>query len=107
MHEARYGHRLAAAVELVNLRASLSGPESGLSLAPATGGPAAAAVAWLSLSGIEQPVAHFERGALALGQRLFGPALITEMAATTWLAPGWQATLDAAGNLMLERSGTS
>jgi N-methylhydantoinase A len=107
MHEARYGHRLAAAVELVNLRASLSGPEPGLSLAPAPGGQAAAAVAWLSLSGIEQPVAHFERGALALGQRLFGPALITEMAATTWLAPGWQATLDAAGNLMLERSGTS
>ncbi|MGD9163879.1 MAG: hydantoinase/oxoprolinase family protein [Chromatiales bacterium] len=105
LHEARYGHRMSAAVELVNLRASLSGPESGVRLSIEAGREAAEAVEWLRLSGIERPVARYEREALALGQHMLGPALITEMASTTWLAAGWEATLDEAGNLLLERSG--
>jgi len=103
LHEASYGHRMAAPVELVNLRVSLNGPESGLSLACEPELQPAASTDWLRLSGIEQPVARYERDRLAPGQRLSGPALITEMASTTWLAPGWEATLDGNANLLLVR----
>ncbi|MEJ2455534.1 MAG: hydantoinase/oxoprolinase family protein [Candidatus Thiodiazotropha sp.] len=105
LHEERYGHRMQAPVELVNLRAALSGPESGLSLTQVPPRQPAEAIETLRLSGIDTPVARFERSDLAVGQRLTGPALITEMASTTWLAPGWLATLDVSGNLLLERVG--
>ena len=105
LHEARYGHRMQAPVELVNLRASLSGPESALELTRLPQRQAGSAVELLRLSGIEQPVARYVRETLAAGQQLDGPALITEMASTTWLAPHWRATLDTSGSLLLERQG--
>jgi N-methylhydantoinase A len=104
-HEARYGHCMEAPVELVNLRASLGGPEVGLRLSRQPPRQAAVVVEWLQLSGAGQPVARYERSGLAIGQQLVGPALITEMTSTTWLAPGWGATLDPAGNLLLQRTG--
>ena len=42
--------------------------------------------------------------ALAAGQHIVGPAVIEGYTATTWVAPGWTATLDAADNLSLRRS---
>ncbi len=102
-HESRYGHRMHAPVELVNLCVSLNGPESGLILSAEQDGQPAEVIEWLRLSGIEQPVARYERSELAVGQRLTGPALITEMASTTWLATGWEATLDVSANLLLAR----
>jgi N-methylhydantoinase A len=108
LHQWRYGHRMQAPVELVNLRASLSGPETPLTLSSAQAADEPAmALEQLRVSGIDQPVARYERSALATGQCLSGPALITEMAATTWLAPGWQATRDASGSLLLARSSRS
>ena len=104
LHESRYGHRMQAQVELVNLRASLSGPESVLELTGQNGGQPGGQIEELSLSGIDQPVARYERSSLVTGQQLVGPVLITEMASTTWLAPGWQATLDPSGSLLLERT---
>jgi N-methylhydantoinase A len=103
LHEARYGHRMRGSVEVVNLRVSLSGPESAISLPQVDNLEPAQAIEWLRLSGISEPVARYERRDLAIGQRVVGPALITEMAATTWLAPGWGLILDRAGNLLLER----
>jgi 5-oxoprolinase (ATP-hydrolysing) len=35
--------------------------------------------------------------------RLAGPAVIVDAGGTTVVAPGWEATIDAAGNLLLER----
>jgi N-methylhydantoinase A len=102
-HKTRYGHRMQAAVELVNLRVSLNGPETGLTLSAEQSRQPAEVIEWLRLSGIEQPVARYARSELAVGQRLTGPALITEMASTTWLAIGWEATLDASANLVLAR----
>ncbi len=105
LHEERYGHRMQAPVELVNLRVSLSGPETGMTLGGGQSAEPAPPVEALELVGIDRPVRRYERSALVPGQRLEGPALITEMAATTWLAPGWRATLDASGSLMLNRKG--
>ncbi|MEJ2464932.1 MAG: hydantoinase/oxoprolinase family protein [Candidatus Thiodiazotropha sp.] len=103
LHEARYGHRMQGSVEVVNLCVSLSGPESAISLPQVDNQEPAQAIEWLRLSGISERVARYERRDLAVGQRVVGPALITEMAATTWLAPGWGMILDRVGNLLLER----
>jgi 5-oxoprolinase (ATP-hydrolysing) len=43
------------------------------------------------------------RATLRSGERLAGPALIPETNATTWLASGWRASVDARGSLLLER----
>ena len=38
------------------------------------------------------------------GQRLGGPAVIEGYTATTWVPPGWTATVDEADNLILRRA---
>lgn len=101
LHEARYGHRLSQPVELVNLRASLEAPVE----PPALQGPAVSSAATpraARLWGIEGPVAIWSREGLTPGQCVEGPALVTETVSTTFVAPGWQARVDALGNLMLE-----
>jgi N-methylhydantoinase A len=103
-HEARYGHRMDAPVELVNLRVALAGPEASIGLPSVTRQAAARVIEWLSMEGVESPVPRYERMQLAVGQRIAGPALITEMASTTWLAVGWDCQLDEHGNLMLSRA---
>jgi N-methylhydantoinase A len=103
-HEARYGHRMDAPVELVNLRVALAGPETSISLPMVTRQAAATAIEWLSVEGVEAQVPRYERAQLAVGQCIVGPALITEMASTTWLAEGWDCLLDERGNLMLSRT---
>jgi N-methylhydantoinase A len=50
-------------------------------------------------------VSVIRRGALPLDERLAGPAIVTDDESTTWLAPGWRAWRDGAGNLHLEREG--
>ncbi|MCU7928246.1 MAG: hydantoinase/oxoprolinase family protein [Candidatus Thiodiazotropha sp. (ex Dulcina madagascariensis)] len=102
LHASRYGHRMQAPVELVNLRVALHGPEVAVVLPRAISKVPGEAVEWLELPGIEQPVPRYERSGLAEGQSVQGPALISEMASTTWLEAGWRCTLDSAKNLLLQ-----
>ncbi|MCU7813543.1 MAG: hydantoinase/oxoprolinase family protein, partial [Candidatus Thiodiazotropha sp. (ex Notomyrtea botanica)] len=102
-HEARYGHRMQAPVELVNLRAALKGPQMAVTLPHRGQTEEAPVVEWLNLVGINQQAPRYERSKLAVGQQIQGPALITEMASTTWLAEGWNSILDEVGNLILSR----
>ncbi len=102
LHAQRYGHRLEAPVELVNVRLGLQGPVPALPLAgPAGGAPAGDRVVRLPDTGVEARV--LERAALGVGTRISGPALIVERVSTTFLAPGWAATVDAVGNLQMQR----
>jgi N-methylhydantoinase A len=103
-HEARYGHRLDAAVEVVTARLRASGPGAAPSLddAPAgTGTPAGT----VPVAGIDAAVPLWHRGELGAGQRVPGPAVIAEATATTWIAPGWTARAHGSGSLLLERDG--
>ncbi len=102
-HEARYGHRLALPVELVNLRVAVTGPQPGLTLAAAPVGRPAPAAGYCRLAGCVAAVPHYRREALVAGQVIDGPAVITEQVATTWLAPGWRARVDGSGSLRLYR----
>ena len=49
--------------------------------------------------------AIYERERLACRvRRSTGPAIVEQYDTTTWIPPGWSATVDGAGNLLLERS---
>ncbi|MCM8855351.1 MAG: hydantoinase/oxoprolinase family protein [Candidatus Thiodiazotropha sp.] len=101
LHASRYGHRMQVPVELVNLRVALHGPAATIELPKVPTSQPAEVLEWLSLSEVESAVPRYERSKLNEGQFLNGPALITEMASTTWLEPGWCCELDSVGNLLL------
>jgi 5-oxoprolinase (ATP-hydrolysing) len=46
----------------------------------------------------------YDRAALAAGDRISGPAIIVDQAATTVVETGWQAEVDGLGNLILTRA---
>ena len=104
VHEQRYGHRLAVAVELVNLRCRLQSSPPQMQL-PAVANSVTVAIEPLlaSLAGYREPVPVWSRNDLYDGQTFAGPALVTETVATTWLPAGWQCRVDPLGNLLLER----
>jgi N-methylhydantoinase A len=102
-HAARYGHRLALPIELVNLRIAASGPAPEIQLTPLADRSPATPGEHAKVHACAQPVPVWRREELAAGQRLTGPAIITETVATTWLAPGWRCEVDRYGNLLLER----
>ncbi len=100
-HEQRYGHRIDAPVELVNLRLRITGVVPGLALPELPTLPNGKAHAWSETSDGRVPV--YARTELAADQQLAGPALITESVATLWLAKGWSLRVDRWGNLWLRR----
>ncbi len=112
LHRERYGHDLDLPVELVNLRVRLTAAAPLVSLAvnadEAPLSPETAASGLAKVFGCEHPVPMLTRAALAVGENRDGPAVILDEVATTWLAPGWRALRDDAGNLLLSRAaGTS
>jgi N-methylhydantoinase A len=105
-HEARYGHRMEVAVELVNLRVVIAGSAASPRLAESDRGRAAEPVSEASLFGLVQRVPVYDRATLAQGQRFRGPALVTETVATTWLETDWECRVDRFGNLLLRLRGS-
>jgi N-methylhydantoinase A len=103
-HAARFGHRLDAPVELVNVRLGLRGPAPVVPLERRTGRRADRAQREVRLFAVNAPVAVWERDRLAPGQRIAGPALVPETVATTFVQPGWEGEVDEYGNLHLRRS---
>ncbi|MET0068171.1 MAG: hydantoinase/oxoprolinase family protein [Candidatus Thiodiazotropha sp.] len=101
-HQARYGHRMDASVELVNLRVALRGAQPDMTLPQFSAGQPGEAQEWLELPGVTAAVPRYARDTLSAGQSLSGPALITEMASTLWLEPGWDCRMDESGNLLLQ-----
>jgi N-methylhydantoinase A len=102
-HEAAFGHRLDAPVELVNIRVGLLGPERALELPDVARTSVGEPDGWVRLHGVEGTMPVFRREALAAGQRLPGPTLVAEAVSTTYLAEGWIAELDRVGNLLVSR----
>jgi N-methylhydantoinase A len=102
-HEERYGHRLDLAVEIVNLRVSLRGPQGQLSLHTPAQQQSVDSPATADMFGMDQPVPIYKRETITLGQLISGPALITEMVSTTLIAAGWQAQLHESGSLLLQK----
>ena len=100
-HQKQFGHALDIAVELVTvrLRAELRSEPPDFSVAcPSQPGQPHT---FMSIVGEKKSVPVYARKNLALKQILKGPAIITESVSTTWLASGWRAINDTAGNLLL------
>jgi len=94
LHEQTFGHQLDLSVELVGLRVE------------ARGAPRLDEVPPLDMADeapdVEHDVPVMMRSGLS-DTNIEGPAIVMDTDATTWVAEGWQASLDARGHLLLER----
>ena len=107
-HETLYGHRLELEVELVNLRVKAQGPDPVISLSQAKTKNTKSAdgkllVEKVELAGFNEPASLYVRDLLAAGEKITGPALITETISTTYIAPDWTCVMDSNGSLLLTR----
>jgi len=98
-HKDSYGHQLDIDIELVNVRVRVIEQRQSFAL-PRWQSTEVASKEYITMPGIVEPVAVINRASLKVGQKLSGPALITETSSTAWLAKGWAAEVDEVGNLL-------
>ncbi len=104
-HQALYGFTMAAPIELVTLRVEATG------LMPAASWPRLDAQE--PSAPIDRRDVHFSSGTaatpvfaraqLGAGARLAGPAIVTQLDATTLIPPGWRGEMDGSGSLKIEK----
>jgi N-methylhydantoinase A len=102
-HRRRYGYADAQrALEVVNLRLLAVGRGPRVETMPAKmqapSGPRTGRVRW---HGRWRRTRVYARPQLAAGARITGPALVTELSATTFVPPGWQAVVHPTGHLQI------
>jgi 5-oxoprolinase (ATP-hydrolysing) len=110
-HEAEYGHRFDAAVEIVNIRVVGAGRIDDLewSEVPAAESPVSSALT------LERDVVFdvdgrptrcmtgfYDRDKLRAGHRLEGPAIVEQYDSTTVIPPGMSAEIDRFGNIVID-----
>jgi N-methylhydantoinase A len=107
-HEKRYGYfDRGRACEVVNIRARFTGRTPKPSLPKLKLGGVKPASALVSKSpalfhGRRKLTAIYDRSRLCAGNRILGPAIVTEYSATTVIPPDWSGRVDRNGNLILE-----
>ncbi len=106
-HEALYGFTLDAPVECVTLRVEAVGKVSQppRQSVPAGAGakPAGMRPMHLETGWTEVPV--YDRAALGVGDSFAGPAIVSQLDATTLVRPGWRVEVAASGALIMEDRG--
>jgi N-methylhydantoinase A len=105
-HEGLYGFVLDAPIELVTLRVEATGrmpPPPRPQLAPGEGITPQAELLVHFASGTER-VPLLDRALFGAGDRFVGPAIISQLDATTLVAPGWQGEVHASGAILLTKS---
>lgn len=105
LHEKRYGHQLELEVELVNVRAALKSKVKEIQLPLIEKSESIKIENVAKLFAIEKDVSIYQRDNLSCGEKIIGPALITETVSTTYLAPNWHCEVDKSGCLMLKKVG--
>src|SRR6266404_2438367 len=107
-HEQRYGYSdRSRSCEVANIRARFAGsvPKPGLpKLRVGRSNPERAVIDKTNVlfSGRRYPTTIYDRGKLQAGNRIPGPAIMTEYSATTAIPPLWTGHADSYGNLILE-----
>lgn len=107
-HEKRYGYfDRGRPCEVVNVRARFTGRTSKFDLPRLKRGspnpaPAIASRSTVWFQGRRTPTAVYDRSRLLAGNRIPGPAIVTEYSATTLIPPDWSGRVDRIGNLILE-----
>ena len=105
-HERLFSFLLGTDHELVNARATVSGPRPEVAptvLADGDGDPAGALVDThpIHVSGRSVPANVYDRGKLRAGDVVTGPAIVIEMDSTTLVLPGNAATVHPSGSLLI------
>ena len=106
MHEQLFTFALETERELYTLRAMVQGSESAAEaqvLASGNGDPSAAKYAQSKVyyDGQHHDAIIFDRALLKAGDRVSGPAIVTEMDSTTLVLPGCTGEVDPVGNLLI------
>lgn len=110
LHEQRFSYaRTEASVEIVNLRLSAIGetekPElTSVPLTDEEHTEAIIAQKGVVFEGETYLTDFYNRESLMPGNRIEGPAIITEFSATTVVPPNFSAVVDAYGNLILQKT---
>ena len=108
-HELRFGYaRTDAPVEAVNLRLTATGetdkpPIQSVPLADTDASEAFAIQNPVIFEGEALPTDFYRREALRPGNRIAGPAIVTEFSATTVIPPNFSAVVDTYQNLILAK----
>jgi N-methylhydantoinase A len=112
LHEREYGSAYGDPIEIVNARVTAIGRRPALESLPVTSGSLDEALVGESegvfrVDGSLQPLRtrYYDRTLLPLGETIPAPAVIFHPDTTTVVPPGWHATADASGNLILEKVG--
>jgi N-methylhydantoinase A len=105
-HETLYGFRLDTPIELVTLRVEASGrmPRPHPEALPAGSGARPIARRHVDFDGGSVAVPIYQRATFGTGDRLTGPALVTQLDSTTLVPPGWRLEVHASGALLLTRA---
>jgi 5-oxoprolinase (ATP-hydrolysing) len=95
----------AAVVEAISVEVVAGAAEgAGVARLPDVGAvapaPVAETTAWMAGDARQTPL--YARATLGVGVQIAGPAIIADDSATTVVEPGWTATVDALGDLILE-----
>ncbi len=107
-HEQRYGYSdRSRSCEVVNIRVRFAGsvPKPALpKLSVGSSNPEGAVVdkSNVLFSARKYLTKIYDRGKLQAGNRVSGPAIVTEYSATTAIPPPWTGHVDSYGNLILE-----
>lgn len=106
LHEQMFNFRLSKAKEIVNLRVIVLGPGAAaveLKLDQGDGDASRAAVAKTQIysEGQSHEGTIYDRAKLLAGDRVDGPAIVTELDSTTLILPGSHAMVDSVGNLLI------
>ena len=106
MHEQLFTFSLDAQRELYNLRAVVQGRETmaRASELPRGNGDPAAAVSertTIFFEGRDHPAQIYDRALLKAGDRITGPAIVTEMDSTSLILPGHVGEVDPFGNILI------
>jgi N-methylhydantoinase A len=107
-HETRYGYSdRARACEVVNIRARFTGrtPKPSMPEGRVVGpnpGKVLVSKSPVLFLGRRKWTAIYHRSRLRAGNRILGPAIVTEYSATTLIPPLWGGRVDRTGNLILE-----
>lgn len=105
-YDRRCGHCFPdAEVEVVNYRLTVTVPNEAPAMRMDTGvGSPSAEAGEAYTGGRWVECAYFERRRLPPGFSADGPMVVEEATATTFVPPGWNASVDGWGNLMLARA---
>ncbi len=104
-HQALYGFTLDVAAELVTLRVEASGrlPQAVMAQVAPGPMPAPAGRMVVHFAQGDQDVPLYDRASLRAGNGFTGPAIVTQLDATTLVPPGWTVEVHPSASLVLRR----